>query len=200
MFRYARIRTVSKWGVVPTALVISGLLVWQASYSAFSASTSNPTNNWTAGSVALSDDDSDTAMFTASNLKPASTATKCIVVTSTGTLASAVKLYATAYSTTNALGTYINLTVDEGAGGTFATSGPTSCSGFTSSANDFTGTLATFATTKTNFASGVSSWTPTGSGSESKTFRFTYTLDSATPNSAQGGTAQAGFTWEAQNS
>src|SRR4051794_4529260 len=69
---------------VPAAVLASGALVWQSSYSAFSATTSNPTNNWTAGTVALADDDSNTALFTATNLKPGSTGTKCIAVTSTG--------------------------------------------------------------------------------------------------------------------
>lgn len=195
---HSRIRTIAKWGVVPASILVSGLLVWQSSYAAFSSSTSNPTSNWTAGTVALTDDDGGTAMFTASGLKPGATGTKCIVVTSSGNLASAVKLYATAYSTTNALSSYVNLVVDEGAGGTFAGSGPTTCTGFTSAANDFTGTLAAFSA-KTSFANGVSAWAPTGSGSESKTFRITYTIDAAAPNGAQGGTAAVGFTWEAQN-
>ena len=196
----ARIRTLAKLGVLPVAVMTSGLLVWQSSYAAFSATTDNPTSNWAAGSVALSDDDTNVALFTAANLKPGSTGTKCIVVTSSGSLASTVRLYATAYSTTNALGANLNLVIDEGAGGSFATSGPTSCTGFTSAANDYTGTLAGFAAAKTGFATGVSAWAPTGTASESKTFRFTYTVDAATPNSAQGGTAAAGFTWEAQNS
>jgi len=195
---HSRIRTAAKWGVVPASIIVSGLLVWQSSYAAFSASTSNPTSNWTSGTVALSDDDAGTAMFTASALKPGATGTKCIVVTSSGNLASAVKLYATTYSTTNALSSYVNLVVDQGAGGTFASSGPTSCTGFTSAGNDFTGTLAAFSA-KTSFATGVSAWTPSGSGSESKTYRISYTIDAAAPNSAQGGTAAVGFTWEAQN-
>ena len=37
--------TISKWGVIPVALIVSGLLVWQSSYAAFSSTTSNPTNN-----------------------------------------------------------------------------------------------------------------------------------------------------------
>ena len=92
------------------------------------------------------------------------------------------------------------MVIDEGTGGSFASSGPTSCSGFGSSTNLFTGTLAAFAAFKTDFASGVSSWAPAGTGSPSRTFRFQYTLDTATPNSAQSGTAGVGFTWEAQNS
>ena len=111
----------------PVALLASGAMVWGASYSAFSATTVNPTSNWSAGTVALADDDSNTAMFTASGLKPGSTGTKCIAVTSTGTLPAAVKLYGTSYSTTNNLAGNVTLTVEEGTGATSS-----SCAGFVS--------------------------------------------------------------------
>jgi hypothetical protein len=126
------------------------------------------------------------------------TGTKCIVVTSSGTLASTVKLYQTGYATTNALGTYLNMVIDEGTGGTFSTSGPTSCTGFSLGSNIYTGTLAAFAA-KTSFANGVGTWAP-AAGTVTKTYRIAYTLDTATPNTSQGGTASLGFTWEAQNS
>lgn len=200
MSAYSRFRSVSKWGVMPASVFLSGLLVWQSSNAAFSSTTVNPSNSFASGSVVLSDDDSSTAMFTPTLLKPSSTGTKCIVVTSTGTLASTVQLYATGYSTTNALGSYLNMVVDEGTGGTFASSGPTSCTGFTLSTNIYTGTLAAFAAAKTSFATGVGTWAPAGSGSPTRTYRIQYTLDAATPNSAQSGTAALGFTWEAQNS
>ncbi len=180
---------------VPAALLASGAMVWQSSYSAFSATTSNPTNNWSAGTVALADDDSNTAMFTATNLKPGSTASKCIAVTSSGSLPATVKLYGTSYSTTLNLAGNLTLQVEEGTGGSFAT-----CTGFTPSSTLFTGTLTSFGTTKTSFATGVSSWAPTGAASESRTYRVTYTLGASTPDSAQGGTAAMGFTWESQNS
>jgi hypothetical protein len=186
---------------MPVALLASGLLVWQSSYSAFSSTTVNPTSNWTAGTVALADDDSNVALFTAANLKPSDTGTKCIVVTSSGSLASTVKLYATGYTTSTdtltpfaAFGTHLNLVIDEGTGGTNA-----SCTGFTGPTNLFNGTLASFASTKTSFATGVSSWAP-AAGTVSKTYRIQYTLDAATPNGAQAGTSAVGFTWEAQNS
>jgi hypothetical protein len=181
--------------VVPLAVLASGGLVWQSSYSAFSATTSSPTNNWTAGTVALSDDDSNTAMFTATNMKPGATGVKCIAVTSTGSLASTVKLYSTAYSTTNALATNINLKVEEGTGATTA-----SCAGFTGASTLFDAALSSFGTTKTSFATGVSSWAPTGAANETKSYRITYTLSASTPDTAQGGTAALGFTWESQNS
>ncbi len=134
-------------------------------------------------------------MFTASGLKPGSTGTKCIAVTSTGTLPSAVKLYGTSYSTTNNLAGNVTLTVEEGTGATSS-----SCTGFVSGTTLYNGTMASFGTGKTSYATGVGSWTPTGSGSETKSYRVTYTLSSSTPDTAQGGTAALGFTWESQNS
>jgi hypothetical protein len=181
---------------IPAAVVVSGALVWQSSYSAFSATTTNPTNNWTSGTVALSDDDSNTAMFTtATNLKPGATGTKCIAVTSTGSLASTVKLYGTSYATTKGLADNINLKVEEGTGATTA-----SCAGFTAGSTIFDSTLSSFGTTKTSFGTGVGTWAPTGSASETKSYKVTYTLSATTPDSAQGGSAALGFTWESQNS
>jgi hypothetical protein len=179
---------------VPLAVLASGGLVWQSSYSAFSATAASPTNNWTAGSVALSDDDSNTALFTASNLKPGSTGAKCLVVTSSGSLASTVKLYGTSYSTTKSLADSINLKVEEGSGGSFS-----NCTGFSASSTVYDGTASSFGTTKTDFASGVGSWAPAG-GTATKTYKVTYTVSASTPDSAQGGTTALGFTWEAQNS
>jgi hypothetical protein len=180
--------------VVPLAVLASGGLVWQSSYSAFSATTSNPTNNWTAGTVALADDDSNTALFTAANLKPGATGNKCIVVTSSGSLASTVKLYGTSYSTTKSLADSLNLKVEEGTGGSFA-----NCTGFTAGSTIYDGTASAFGTSKTDFASGVGTWAPAG-GTATKTYKVTYALSSSTPDSAQGGTAALGFTWESQNS
>ena len=193
--RRARLLAVTS---VVAGLVGSATLVWHASYSAFTSTTTNPGNSWSAGSVVLTDDDSGSAMFTPTGMKPGSTGTHCIAVTSTGNLASTVKLYGATYSTTNSLATYLDVTVTQGTGGTFA-----SCTGFTplgSGSSVYSGTLAAFAAASTNFATGQGSWAPTGSGSDTRVFQFVYTLQSATPNSAQGGTAAIGFTWEAQNS
>jgi hypothetical protein len=182
---------------VVAALGASSAIVWQASYSAFSATTSNAANNWAAGTVVLTNDSAATAMFNASGLKPGSTGTKCIAVTSTGTLPSAVKLYTTAPATTNALSTYINLTITQGTGGSFA-----SCASFVADSSGsaiYSGTLAAIGTANTSYATGLTNWSPTGSASETKVYQFTYTVSSSAPNSAQGGTAALGFTWEADN-
>jgi len=38
---------------IPAAVIASGGMVWASPYSAFSATTASPTNNWTSGTVAL---------------------------------------------------------------------------------------------------------------------------------------------------
>lgn len=197
--RPQRLARLAVWLVAPAALIASGLAVSAASYSAFSSSTSNPTSNWNAGSVKLTDDDSNTALFNATALKPASTDSKCIVVSSTGSLPSAVKLYGTTPATTNAFSSYVNLTVTQGTGSSFGAT--TSCAGFTplaTGATLYSGTLANFGSTYTNFANGLTGWTTAG-GNEARTYQFTYTVDPNTPNTAQSGTASIGLTWEAQN-
>lgn len=186
-----------KWSAAPVALLASAAVVATASHSAFSATTDNPSSNWQAGSVKLSDDDSNTALFATGKLKPGSSGTKCITVTSAGDLASKVKLYGTSPSSDKGLDAHLKLKIEQGTKGSFA-----DCSGFTPIATGgalFDGTVKSFAD-KTNYANGLGDWAPTGSGSESRTYRFTYTLDEATPNTAQGGSAAIGFTWEAQNS
>lgn len=197
----ARTAAWAKWAVVPAALLVSGVAVSQASYSAFSATTESSANNWAAGTVKLDSGankaaagpSSGTAMFTVANLKPGSTGAKCITVTSSGSLASAVKLYATEAKTTNKLSSSIDLVITEGTGG------DSICAGFTPAGEIFNGTLATLGSKK-SFANGVGTWTPSGAAPETRTYKIVFTLNAAAPNSTQDGTASVGFTWEAQNS
>jgi hypothetical protein len=186
------------WLAIPLALLASGLIVSQASYSAFSSVTTNPASNWTAGSVVLSDDDAGGALFAVTGLKPGSTGTKCLAVTSTGSLASLVRMYGTAATTTNALSSSITLTVVQGTGGSFG-----SCTAFVPLATGssvYSGSLAQFGATATNYSTGLGSWAPTGAAPETRVFKITYTVDAAAPNTSQNGTAAITFSWEAQNS
>jgi hypothetical protein len=181
-------------------VAVSAALVWQASYSAFSATTANPTNNWTAGTVALTDDDSNAALFTVSPMKPTQTGTKCIVVTSSGNLASTVKMYTTAasFAQTKTVADNMTLTVTQGT----STSTGGNCAGWVADAggtNTFTGSLTSFSSTYTNFGNGFGTWAP-AAGTVTHTYQITWTFNSSAPNSAQAGTAAIGFTWELQNS
>ena len=193
--RFAKIASLV---AVPAAIAVSGLVVSQASYSAYSASTENPTSNWASGTVALSDDDDNTAAFRVADLEPGSTRTRCIAVTSTGSLPSSVKLYATNQATTNDLAAHMRLTITQGTGGSFG-----GCAGFTPLARGarlYDGTLEGFGSTATSYASGLGSWSPTGQADETRTFRLVYSVDADAPDSTQGGTVTGGLTWEAQNS
>lgn len=193
---FARIATLA---VIPAALLAAGVAVSTASYSAFSATSSDDANNWSMGSVALSNDASNGALFSASNLKPGSTGTNCIAVTSSGSLPSVVKLYATNVQQTKALASYVTLQIKQGNGGGYGT-----CNGFTAAAGAdgalYNDSLATFANTRTNYATGIGTWKPTGDKPETKTYQITYTVSSDAPASVMGASASLGFTWEAQNS
>lgn len=195
----SRVARIAAWAAAPAAPIASGIVVSQASYSAFSSTTSNPTSNWATGSVNLTDNDSDGVLFNASNVKPGSTDTRCIAVTSHGSLPSAVKLYASNVSSTNALGNYIDLTITQG---TSTSSSFGDCGTFTpatSNATVYSGTLSGLSTSS-SYASGLGSWAPTGASAETRVYKFTYSIDAAAPNTTQNSSATAGFTWEAQNS
>ena len=197
-----RTATIVALVTVPVALAASGLVVAQSSYSAYSATTVNPSSNWATGTVALYDDDANTAAFTVAGLKPGSTGSRCIVVSSTGSLPSSVRLYGTGAASTRALADNMTLTVTQGTGGSFG-----SCSGYSPlaarGANVYSGTLADFGNAATSYATGVGSWftagVPAGGAAESRTYQLTYTVRADAPQTTQGGTAALGFTWEAQN-
>ncbi|UQN28078.1 CalY family protein [Brachybacterium kimchii] len=174
-----------KWGSIPAGLVLSSLLIWHASYAAFSDTTENPGNSWQAGQVEITDDDAGTAMFDAKELAPGDTGTNDIVTTYSGTLDAATRLYGEDEATTQDLAQYIDLKIVAGSGADASTV--------------YTGTLADFAADHSDFASGIDLGRAEGGSDASTPYTFTYTLSADAPDSAQGGTARIGFTWEAQS-
>ena len=176
------------WVLFATVLLTAAFIV-TASIAAFSDTTDNSGNTWSAGTVLLTDDDAGSAMFIVSDMAPLATVTECIVVTYSGSLLPAdVNLYGVSGGT--GLDVYLDVTVEEGSGGIFG-----NCAGFTPTSTIFTGTLTSFAATHTNFATGAGAWNP-AANPESRTYRFTVTLQDN--NLAQGLNATATFTWEAQ--
>jgi hypothetical protein len=198
--------------IAVVGLLGSGLVVWQSSQAAFTATTSNPSNSWAAGTVSLTDDDggnsptTGTAMFSTAvataNLKPGDTGTKCIAVTYGGSFTSvpAVKLYVTNPSGTG-LGTYLDFTVEEGTNGQgdFAGCGTFAGSFLYKSGTPVgsTGTLAYLTSNMTDYSNGVGTWTPTATG-QTKAYRFTYTVQNN--DLAQGKNVTVSLVWEARSS
>jgi hypothetical protein len=175
-----------------TGLVVSGALIWQGSQAAFTAQTDNGVNNWDSGKVVLSDNDGGVALFNATGLVPGDTGTRCINVEYDGDVAADVELYVS--SSTGTLAPYIDLTVEAGTGATDA-----ACTSFAplSPVSTFSGTLASFASTHSSFATGFDTWAPSTPGSV-RSYRFTYTLQD--DNLAQDKSASATFLWEARSS
>ena len=187
-----RRRRLGPWLLVVAGIVGASVMTLRTSNALFTATTANGTNTFGTGSVAITDNDSGTALFTVTGMKPGSTGQACIKVTYSGTLASTVKVYGTGETATNSLDTYLTFSIDEGSSG--ATTFP-SCTGFVLSANVYNSTLNLIAST---FGTGYGSWAPTGTAS--RDYRVTYTLSSSAPNSTMNSSASVTLTWEAQNS
>lgn len=186
--------------VLVSALVVGaiGSVAALGAFSAFSSETSNAGNTFTAGTVDISDNDADGALYQLTNQKPGVTTDRCIRVTYSGSLASAVKLYSSAVA---AGGQYIDLTITPG------TQGPAafpSCTGFTPDGGGpiYTGTLQGFASSHSSFANGLAAPGPAAANwatGDDVVYRFSTSVQDT--NNAQGAASGAHtFTWEAQNS
>lgn len=185
-----------------TLLVIGvvGALAGVGTFSAFSSTTVNSGNEFAAGTVYISDNDAGSAMYNVSNQKPGDTVQACILLTYSGTLPSDVRLYTT--STINAVGQYIDLTVEKGTGsGAFP-----ACTGFSAESTVYSGTLSGFATAANDWTSGISAFPGAQTQwnqNDTLVYRFTLTVqDDNNANGGAGGPLSSGvhsFTWEAQN-
>lgn len=171
---------------VLVALVLAASFVWHAAYASFSDTTSPVRSTISTGRVVLSDNDAGVALFSGTDLRPGATATRCIVVTSTSTVPTVVKTYATS-QTSNTLSGALKVTVDGGTGG---------CAAFVSAGSPGTTTLSAF---PTSYAAGLGAWATTGANGESRTYQVTYSLPTDATTNAQGGTASLALTWEAQS-
>jgi hypothetical protein len=171
------------------------------SYSAFTSTTSNAGNSFAAGTVAIEDNDSGTAMLSLANSKPGDSDTSCIKIKYTGSLDANVRIYG---SVTGSMSSYMTLTVTRG---TQASPSFDSCSGFTADGTNYigqgngviyNGNLSSF---PSSYAAGIVDpysgspelWTT----NEEHIYRFVVTLQDN--NAAQGLTGGASFTWEARN-
>ena len=182
--------------VAALSFVLVAVLVVTSSRAAFVAQTDNATNSVSSAGITLADNDSGTAMFNnVTGLMPGSPIDRCITVTWTGTADPLpVKLYVSGAPTGN-LATYLDLTIDVGPATGNALG---DCTGFTSTSTIYTaGTLAGFAGAYTGYAGGLdTTWDPSTTSPESRTFRFRVAVQSAA--SAQNQTTTFGFTWETQ--
>jgi len=186
---------------VLSTMVVVGCMAMVAgwgTYSAFTATTTNSGNAFSAGTVVIADNSSGGVVYNFTGQKPGVAQTGCIKLTYSGSLPATVSLYTASSSGT--LGQYVNLTIDKV---TWSGSPPAfpSCSGtVASSTNLYTGTLNGFVTTYTTFANGIQAFPGSQTQwnqNDALYYRLTLTLQNN--NSAQGLTSTTGFTWEADN-
>jgi hypothetical protein len=186
-------------------LLAAGLLVWQGSYAAFSATTVDTGNAWAAGNLVLTNNGgtatysaATTATFGGTNLKPGSTGTTCLTVKSTGNAAGTLAMYRSSLAdSAPSLGAQLQLTVTEGVP---ATDVLANCTGFPTTGVTTVATnqpLSTFATT---YAGGVPVAVASGTVLEAYKVVWTFatTGTNAGDSALMGKTVTAGFTWELQ--
>lgn len=206
-------------------LAVASTVVWRSSYSTFTTTTDNGGNSFAAGTVTLSNNLTQTVLFDVPTLKPADQGSACILVTYNGTLTTpqAVKLYVAPGglldttttingSPSTSLSTELLWSVEIGTGSPAAES--TSCATMTGETTIYPtsavpsplpGTnktvtnpgqpLSAFATTHTDYSTGLAAWTPTATG-QARLFRFTYRLANDATNTSQGTTCTVRLTWE----
>jgi hypothetical protein len=185
---------------VAVLAVMAGVAVFTTS-AAFTATTSNPGNQIEAGTVAIGDSDAGTGvLYNALNQKPGSgngPTARCIRVSYSGSLASAVKLYRNAVSN----GASFRLKVERGGNSLTGPAANMNCTGFNPTSTPFDNTLDQFPSTYAGGIDGKAGGAAWSTG-DTEDYRFTiYTVDDATPNahtSAQDSGSHS-FTWEAQN-
>ena len=175
------------------AVTAAAFVAIQATSAAFTSQTDNTANQFDAGTVVLTDDDSGSALFDGSSLyKPGFSEVGCIEVTYSGSLDSEVHLFG-AVAGGDGLEAYLDLKIERGDGdcttfGTATTIWDTPADG----------DLGVFLASANDFASGIDNWSPTGGGpNDMVPYRFTITLQD--DNAAQGLSATVDFTFEAQN-
>ena len=181
--------------VALAALALAGLALTTTSNAGLTASAANQGNSFSTGHVGISSDGVG-ELFTVTGLAPGRTVAGCIVVTYESSVRdpAETRLYSGGFVGSTSLAEHLNLTVEEGTGGSFGR-----CDGFeaenTIVANE---TVARFAASRTEFSSGAGQWAPVVAG-ESRTYRPTIGLDPEAPSSLQQQSLiDLGFAWEAE--
>jgi hypothetical protein len=189
------------------SLVLVSFLVVTSSRAAFTATTDNSVNSISTGGLSLTDNDATTAMFSYTGVYPGWTQDKCIKVDYSSTLLAgtqpgAVKLYlstigwvAPAAATTAAGNVTVQIDQSTTGSSTFG-----DCTGFSGTPTVVLASTTLGSLTTATYTTGTSysQWTPAGTASETRYYRFRMTLPAGATNITTASTGNFGFTWETQ--
>ncbi|UJA18915.1 hypothetical protein HJD18_00975 [Thermoleophilia bacterium SCSIO 60948] len=166
-------------------LLAGGLAV--GSGANFSAQSANPSNQFTAGTLTMSNSKDNAAILTASNMKPGDSATGTVDIANTGSIGSTFSVSRTALTnsdSTNPMANKLNLVIKDC--GTFSgTTAPTCDAGDPSR---YTGTIAAMSS-----AQSLGSY----AANDKHRYEFTVTFDGSAGNEYQGDSSTTTFTWDA---
>jgi hypothetical protein len=178
-------------GALATVLAAVGLTV--ASGADFTASSANPANTFTAGTLTMSNSSDSAAILTASNLKPGGAAQSGTVdIANTGSLSGAFTLTRGTpvdSDASNPLSGKLNLVVTDC--GTFSGSTAPTC-GDGDDATKYTGTLADMGTS----GHAISALGTFNSNIKHR-YKFDVSLDTSAGNAYQSDTSTVAFNWNA---
>jgi predicted ribosomally synthesized peptide with SipW-like signal peptide len=184
--------------VLRTVVVLGliGALAAVGAFSAFSSQTDNPGNQITAGTVSLTDNDSGTALYNLSNVKPDTAYEQCIEVSYGGSLPAEVRLYR-ATGTLGTLAGHVTMKVEAG---TQSTVGFPGCAGFTPAAGPalYNNLLSSFPTAWAGGLAAVPAGDADWDQNEKLVYRVTLTMDSDAGNQGQSVGTHT-LRWEARN-
>lgn len=178
-------------GALAVLVAATGVVI--GSGASFSASSANPENEFSAGTLTIENSKPGVAIFSAQGLKPGDTpVTGTVHIRNTGSLAGDFKLERTALTNTdlaNPLAARLNLVITDCGQWPDATTAEPCDDG--DDTNVWTGTLAAY-----SGQDDVGNFGP----DEKHTFKFSVQLDSSAGDAYQGDGAEAEFTWTAAQS
>ena len=184
MSRFKVLRANPRRSLAAMATLLIAVGVTAASGANFSATSANPANTFTAGTMTIQNSKAPGAILTASNMKPGDPATKGVVdIKNTGSLAGAFTVGKTALTNSdgsNPMAAKLNVILTDC--GT-----DLDCAAGTNSVK-YTGTLAAMGT-----GIALSSF----AANEERRYEFSVALDASADNNYQGDNSVATFTWDA---
>lgn len=163
------------------SLMLISLLVMTNSRAAFTAATQTE-GSWSSATVDISQNRGAT-LFDVNGMVPGDVVEETVEVTYTGSAASVdVNLYGEDHSDENSLSQHLNLKIGTSPGG----------------GEFYDGTLADFASSHTDFDSGVNGWDDVAP-SDTRVYYFEVEFDASATVAQEGSAASITFVWEAQS-
>jgi spore coat-associated protein N len=172
MSRMHALKARPKRTLAALATVLVAVGITAASGADFTAQSANPGNSFATGTLTMSNNHADQALFTATNMRPGDVETGSVTIGNTGTLSGNFSLTASPADdsdTTNRLSEQLHVVIKDGA------------------AIKYNGTLADIGTVS------LGPW----AGGESHTYDFTVTFDAGAGDAYQGDSTSTTFTWNA---